>query len=338
MADLLQGIRVDRASGTAAYRQLMEQITRLVRDGMLKPGDQLPSERELMAACGVARGTIKKAYERLAANGVIEVVHGRGSFVSFRQDVIAEGRKEAAIRLIRELLLRLEELKFSHREMATLVELMIMEREERLENLFIAVVDCNRDCLDIYERQLGPASRLQVAKFLLDDVLKADDPARKLAPFELIVTSATHYTQILGAAPKLKDRIVPMILSLSQEAVMTLAQIRASQRIGIWCRSRQFLDIIRRRLKEFNLPATQVAQAVGESIPDLREFLKDVDVLIVPPGGLPAPDKAAAAALEAFGDRGGRVVKFDYQIERGSLAHVEERLKELMRRRPSGLA
>lgn len=338
MADISKEIKIDRSSGTLAYKQLMEQIIRLIRNGRFKPGDPLPSERELTTACGMARGTIKKAYERLAANGVIEVIHGRGSFVSYRQDVIAEGRKEKAIQLIRDLLVRLEEMKFSPREISTMVELLIMEREERQENLFVAVVDCNSDCLDLYERQIGLASRLQVAKFLLNDVLNVGDPMRKLAPFELIVTSATHYTQLLGRAPKLKDRIVPMILSLSQEAVMNLAQIKPSQRIGIWCRSEEFLEIIRRRLKEFSLTAAQVASTVSEEIPDLHELLKEVDVLIVPPAGLPVQDRSAAAAMDAFGDRGGRVIKFDYQIERGSLAHVEDRLRELMRKRPSPMA
>ena len=57
-------------------------------------------------------------------------------------------------------------------------------------------------------------------------------------------------------------------------------------------------------------------------------------MLIVPPSGLPELDKASASALEAFRERGGRIIKFDYQIERGSLANVEERMKELMRRHP----
>ncbi len=119
---------------------------------------------------------------------------------------------------------------------------------------------------------------------------------------------------------------------------MNLAQIRASQRIGIWCRSREFLDIILRRLKEFNLPVTRVTHATGDDVPDVRDFLKTAEVLILPPGGLPTQDKAASSALQAFGDRGGRLIKFDYQIERGSLAHVEERIRELIRKRPSRLA
>ncbi len=332
---ILDEIRIERTGDTPAYRQLMEAVTRLIRDRALKPGERLPSERELMDACGVARGTVKKAYERLAANGVIDISHGRGSFVSFRQDVIGEGRKETAVHLIRETLQRLEELKFSHHEIETLLELMLMEREERMRNLFVAVVDCNSDCLDIYERQVGYATGVQVAKFLLDDVAKAADPAKKLAPFELIVTSATHYTELLGVVPSLKARIVPMILSPSQESVMSLARIGAAQRIGIWCRSKEFLGIIKRRLKEFNLPAAQAEHVVGERIPDMRAFLKAVDVLIVPPSGLPELDKGSASALEAFRERGGRIIKFDYQIERGSLANVENRLKELMRRHPA---
>lgn len=332
---ILKEIQIERGSDTPAYRQLMEAVIRLIRDRALKPGQRLPSERELMESCGIARGTVKKAYERLATNGIIDISHGRGSFVSFRQDVIGEGRKETAVRLIRDTLQRLDELKFSGREIETLFDLMLMEREERLQSLFVAVVDCNADCLDIYERQVGYATGVQVAKFLLDDVAGAASPAKKLAPFELIVTSATHYTELLGVAPSLKDRIVPMILSPSQETVMSLARIGASQRIGIWCRSREFLGIIRRRLKEFNLPAAQVEDFVGEKVPDLRVFLKGVDVLIVPPSGLPELDRGSASALETFRERGGRIIKFDYQIERGSLANVEERMKELMRRHPA---
>jgi GntR family transcriptional regulator len=71
--------------------------------GGLTPGDPLPSERALADRYGIARGTVRAEVDRLAAEGVIERVHGRGTFVaeprfeqaerysSFTEDMRARG-------------------------------------------------------------------------------------------------------------------------------------------------------------------------------------------------------------------------------------------------------
>lgn len=66
-------LQIDRASEVPVYRQIIEKIASLIRAGSLKPGDRLPPERELSAQLGIARGTITRAYEELARNGIVEV-------------------------------------------------------------------------------------------------------------------------------------------------------------------------------------------------------------------------------------------------------------------------
>lgn len=68
--------RTDLATGI--YRQLR----RLVLDGELKPGDQVPPTRELADRLGVARATVVSAYERLRADGYLAARAGAGTFVS----------------------------------------------------------------------------------------------------------------------------------------------------------------------------------------------------------------------------------------------------------------
>lgn len=58
-------------------RQLLGQI----RSNDLAPGTRMPSERELMAALGVGRSTIREALNGLAMLGVVEIRHGQGAFV-----------------------------------------------------------------------------------------------------------------------------------------------------------------------------------------------------------------------------------------------------------------
>jgi len=79
-------------SGTPIYRQLLEQVRRLVASGRLAPGDALPSVRELAVEHAVNPMTISKAYALLEAEGVLERNRGKPMTVA------AQPRAQAALR------------------------------------------------------------------------------------------------------------------------------------------------------------------------------------------------------------------------------------------------
>jgi len=58
-----------------------QQLLALIRDGHLRPGDSLPSERELMERLHVGRSSVREALRSLATMRVIEIHPGRGAFV-----------------------------------------------------------------------------------------------------------------------------------------------------------------------------------------------------------------------------------------------------------------
>ena len=64
-------------SGDPIYRQLTEQIKRMVAGGQLRAGDALPSVRELAAHYAVNPMTISKAYSLLEAEGILERQRGK---------------------------------------------------------------------------------------------------------------------------------------------------------------------------------------------------------------------------------------------------------------------
>lgn len=72
---------IDPASDRPAYKQIADRLRDLITVGELSPGDGLPSERALMERYGAARGTVRQAVSQLKAEGLIQVEHGRGSFV-----------------------------------------------------------------------------------------------------------------------------------------------------------------------------------------------------------------------------------------------------------------
>ena len=72
-------------SGTPIYRQLIEQITRLIAGGQLAAGTELPSVRELAELHTVNPMTISKAYALLESEGLLERQRGKPMRVAARR-------------------------------------------------------------------------------------------------------------------------------------------------------------------------------------------------------------------------------------------------------------
>jgi GntR family transcriptional regulator len=74
--------RPNPSSGVPIYLQLMEQVKHAVETGALRAGDQLPGIRPLAEELVINPNTVAKAYRELEHEGVIELRHGAGAFVS----------------------------------------------------------------------------------------------------------------------------------------------------------------------------------------------------------------------------------------------------------------
>jgi GntR family transcriptional regulator len=73
--------RIDKASGLPAYLQLARQVREALRLGWLKPGDRLPTVRDVVTSSGVNANTVLKAYRELERAGLLEARQGSGTFV-----------------------------------------------------------------------------------------------------------------------------------------------------------------------------------------------------------------------------------------------------------------
>lgn len=73
--------RVDRHSGVATYLQIVQQTKQALRLGVLRPGDRLPTAREVVEATAINPNTVLKAYRELEREGLAEGRRGIGTFV-----------------------------------------------------------------------------------------------------------------------------------------------------------------------------------------------------------------------------------------------------------------
>jgi GntR family transcriptional regulator len=78
---VLDGLRLGE-SGVPIYVQLRDQLLRAIGAGVLAPGDQMPTMRQVAVALRVDLNTVRHAYDELEQAGAIRLERGRGSFVS----------------------------------------------------------------------------------------------------------------------------------------------------------------------------------------------------------------------------------------------------------------
>jgi GntR family transcriptional regulator len=85
-------LHLDPRSSLPIYAQLVDRVKHMVATGSLKPGDQLPTVRQLGVDLRVNPNTIARAYTELAHQGIISSQQGKGTYVAYRPNVAAVSR------------------------------------------------------------------------------------------------------------------------------------------------------------------------------------------------------------------------------------------------------
>jgi GntR family transcriptional regulator len=131
MAPPVFHIQIDPHTGVPVYRQVMDQIRYYAAANVLPPGARLPSIRELAKRLSVNPTTVVKAYTELQHEGLIEMRHGSGAFISGDAPRMSEAEKKRILRrLARQLAVEARQMDASKE---TVMKLLADELE-RLES------------------------------------------------------------------------------------------------------------------------------------------------------------------------------------------------------------
>ena len=120
--------RLNPSSGHPLYLQLMEQVRYAVETGVLQDGDLMPSIRALAEELVISHNTVAKAYMELQHEGLLELRHGSGAYISARR-----GGKQRAAKLlkaqatVRSVVGDLLDVGFSRDEIRRLFEAQLLE-------------------------------------------------------------------------------------------------------------------------------------------------------------------------------------------------------------------
>ncbi len=315
---------IEKNSTVSIYQQLINQITRKVQNGELPSGKKLPTVRELADQLGIARGTVKHAYEELERKGIITMTRGKGTFIreQARQESSAKVRAMAAIE---RLLDEMESLSFSPQEIQMFFNLKMRERMECDDNVCIIFIDCNPETLANIINQISVLPNIEAHKLLLNNALKEPFVIDDFA--DLVITTSTHMNQLSSVVSN-KEKLVQVVTAPSSPTVAKMAMI-GGKSVGILCASETYSHIILRSMQNLELSCKNIETFLFGSAAHLDTFLRHKDVLIVPNDFLLFCSRTEGDLIRQADQLGKTVIRYNYQIDGGSFLNVQEKIDSI---------
>lgn len=135
MAEKKLTLQLDFRSGLPIYIQIVNQIQSQVANGILKPGDQLPTVRALALELRVNFNTVARAYRMLDEARIISTQQGRGTFITEipPPEVTEKLRNESLLELTDRFIGEALRLGFSRREISQMVRDRLKVKKEANE-------------------------------------------------------------------------------------------------------------------------------------------------------------------------------------------------------------
>ena len=89
-----RGLSVDPSNAIPLWKQIEENVRRLVASGAMKPSSPMPSVRDLARDLSINPATVAKGYQRLVDTGILVVKRGEGTFVAEKPPSAPRGERE----------------------------------------------------------------------------------------------------------------------------------------------------------------------------------------------------------------------------------------------------
>lgn len=315
--------RVDPSLDIPIYQQLVDTIRFGARKGTLIPGQKLPTVQELSQGLGIARGTIKRAYDELERMGLVEKVQGRGTFLR-RESEPTGSRKERAMAAIDNLFQQLEEMGLTMAEIQIFVGLRLRQLSEEEAAVRVAVIECNHENLSYMSEQLRHIPGVDLYSYLLENIQQY--PYQLEENFDLVVTTAAHAEYVAGILPA-KTRIARVALRPATMFIHEVIKLKPGKRLGILGYSQRYASLLHTTCQTFAEELVLTRPTAFSPELDLAGYLQDKDVVLVPKGYEKMMGAEAAARLEGFA---GQIIECHYVMDEGSLLYLEAKIEHLL--------
>lgn len=307
------------------YRQLVDAIRAEIKKGTLPPQTQLPTVQQLSESIGVARGTVKRVYDELEREGLIEKVQGRGTFVCYHP--ASTSRRERAMIAIDALLEQLESMGFTAAEINIFLNLKLRELSEEESHLKVALVECNSENLASMAEQLHAIENIELYCHLVDSIEQY--PYKLDESLDLIVTTLEHAPFLEQVIPAQK-RLARVALRMKPRCMSEIIKLQQGSKVGILCYSNRFGQLLYRTCLEYADDVQLEKPVLFSEQQDMQGYLRNLDAVLVPVDYEKYCSAQDAALLAKFT---GKRIACSYEMDDGSFVYLREKTRRILAER-----
>lgn len=302
-----------RKGGLPIYLQVKRRIEALIASGEWKRGQRLPTERALAAQLGVSRNTVSLAYRQLEAEGLITSRQGRGTFVAEADDLLRlENKRERLNRVVDSALDDALALGVNPDEFLQVVTRRVEERRKMLSDVRIAFVECNREQLDYFSKELELGTGVKVLPVLTDDLFRGSQEAiDTIASSDMVVTTFFHLDEVRASLAERSDDILGIALDPDMETIVRIARLPPGSSVLLVCISDRFAERVKKSMENAGITEINVETVTERDPAVIQDKLRGKRAVIVSPGR----QKEVSAMVK----RGTPVIEFVYRPDAGSV-------------------
>lgn len=318
-------IELSRKSGVPLYVQLKERIRQQVEGGSWSPGFKLPTERELATLLAVSRNTVSQAYRELEREGILLSLQGKGTFVAEADATsLSASRIHRLEDILEQAITNALQEGFTCEEFSTKAAELAEHKQRLLNRVKIVFIECNREQVDYFSKQLELGSGVSISALVLDELLAGSSEARGIvSDADIVVTTFFHELDVRKAVASDK-RVIAVALDPQLETVVRIARVPKGKRIGLVCISSNFAEKVKKSIAEAGIEHVPMVATLGDSEHALGEVITYSDVLLVSPGRKKEVAEACPHNKE--------IIEFVYRPDLGSVNLLKNTILELRER------
>jgi GntR family transcriptional regulator len=323
---IIMPFKIDRKKGIPLYQQLISEIKRLIQTGEWEAGEKVPTERELAERLNISRNTVSSAYKELEADGILISTQGKGTFVTDSDAVIRrESRKDRLLKIIDIAIEEAAELGFHINEFNILANQRVMEKKEMLSKVRVSFIECNKEQLDHFSKDLHLDPGVSIIPVLLDDFRREPDEINTLiASTDLVLTTFFHLQEVKELVTIKGIDIIGIALDPQLETIVKIARLPKGTKLGIVSLSDIFGSKIKGSLKRAGIDHLDISATTTKDADILGTFVEQADAIVVSPN--------RHKEVSGLNNKHKLEIEFRYLPDAGSINVVKSALLEFKRK------
>jgi len=307
---------LDKHQKGTLFDQALQQLLTGLHTGKLRPGDRLPSVRQMAIRNRINNKTAFSIYQRLKEEGYVELRTGSGAYVSERERVdLDEAYCLAVLRLFRSNLLQASRLRLDQHQYAELLEIFLAGSNTSPARL--AVIECNEEQVNLFAREISDHLDAHVYPLLLNQLERSNRKSAKvMAQVDYFATTDYHFKAVAKSAAKYQKKV----LKLRLNPVFLPGLVSAAQRgkVLMVVSNTDFFPAFRQNLTNIGISATllnKITAVDDTSFSRVRAAASRVQFVYVSPICNPRVREAIPISVEE--------IRFDSMLSQESIESLE---------------